>query len=146
LASSSDWAGFLGWTARGVLLLLALAGICALADVTTGRLFGNRPDALGLLGTQAVDAVFNGLAFAIAATVVFLRRFVAGGIARLFVLAWAGFSVFSFALSVSLPLPLWQVLALKVPVGITAFWVVWLIRRNWWKSFWVAADGEVESS
>jgi len=142
--SLSDWSGFLVWVVRVGLLGLVLFGISLAADWATERVFGGRSDALSILGTQALDAVWNGFAFGVFMTILLVRDFTRQRTGYLFALMWLGFSIFSFVLSVSIPLPLWQVLAMKLAVCAVGFWIVWRIRKRWWRDFWIAADSEEE--
>jgi hypothetical protein len=143
-ASWRDWSGFLAWSLRIGLLALVFYAFSLAADWTTARLLEGQPSGIALVGAQALHAGFDGFGFAAGMTIVFLRKFVRSRIPHFFALMWLGFTAFSFVLNLSLPLPLWQMLAIKIPVCIAGFGLVGWILKRWWRDFWIAADAEEE--
>lgn len=130
LASSwNDWSGFFLWVARVGLVVLALLGIGLAADWMVLRLFESRTSQLAFIGAQAANAIFFGLAYAVALTILIPKE--RKRIRFSFALLWISFTAISFILAVRLPVPLWQSVVIKIALFTVGAAILWVIYRRW---------------
>lgn len=125
--SRFDWSGFFRWLLPGGAVVVAFGAISVLDRWIRDVLFDDRSDLLSTLGAQSTHAVFFGCAVGGAWT--YLMRSSSRAPLRLFVFAWPLFSIGFFILDVSLPLPFWSLVAVKLAGATIAFGTIWLVRE-----------------